>query len=308
MPDPEFVYWSNQHARAKAYMESTIWLSDGFVVITGEIGSGKTTLLQSFLNELEDDVVYAVVSQTQLTATQFLQSALTEFGFKPFDKKKVELLDKLNMFLIEQYSAGKSELAEAFARGLRSAGMAAIAKHFPGHGAVVADSHIRLPVDRRGYGLLLDDMLPYERMLSTGVVAGVMLAHIVYREIDDMPAGFSAYWIQRELRSRLGFGGAVFCDDLSMKATAEYGSMGSRARLALDAGCDMILVCNDLAAALQAVGALNDYSNPLSLVRLARLHGTGQQLRESLQASEEWQAANAIFADWNTPPQLRLDA
>ena len=221
MPDPEFVYWSNQHARAKAYMESTIWLSDGFVVITGEIGSGKTTLLQSFLNELEDDVVYAVVSQTQLTATQFLQSALTEFGFKPFDKKKVELLDMLNMFLIEQYSAGKSELAEAFARGLRSAGMAAIAKHFPGHGAVVADSHIRLPVDRRGYGLLLDDMLPYERMLSTGVVAGVMLAHIVYREIDDMPARFSAYWIQRELRSRLGFGGAVFCDDLSMKATAE---------------------------------------------------------------------------------------
>ena len=156
--------------------------------------------------------------------------------------------------------------------------------------------------------LLLDDMRPYERMLSTGVVAGVMLAHIVYREIDDMPAGFSAYWIQRELRSRLGFGGAVFCDDLSMKATAEYGSMGSRARLALDAGCDMILVCNDRAAALQAVGALNDYSNPLSLVRLARLHGTGQQLRESLQASEEWQAANAIFVDWDTPPQLRLDA
>ncbi len=106
-PDPEFVYWSNQHARAKAYMESTIWLSDGFVVITGEIGSGKTTLLQSFLSELENDVVYAVVSQTQLTATQFLQSVLTEFGFKPFDKKKVELLDMLNMFLIEQYSAGK---------------------------------------------------------------------------------------------------------------------------------------------------------------------------------------------------------
>ncbi len=106
-PDPEFVYWSKQHSRAKAYMESTIWLSDGFVVITGEIGSGKTTLLQSFLSELGDDVVYAVVSQTQLNATQFLQAILTEFGFKPFDKKKVELLDMLNMFLIEQYSAGK---------------------------------------------------------------------------------------------------------------------------------------------------------------------------------------------------------
>ncbi|MGI9260503.1 MAG: AAA family ATPase [Woeseiaceae bacterium] len=106
-PDPDFVYWSKQHSRAKAYMESTIWLSDGFVVITGEIGSGKTTLLQSFLGELGDDVVYAVVSQTQLNATQFLQAILTEFGFKPFDKKKVELLDMINMFLIEQYSAGK---------------------------------------------------------------------------------------------------------------------------------------------------------------------------------------------------------
>jgi len=106
-PDPDFIYWSKQHARAKAYMESTIWLADGFVVITGEIGSGKTTLLQSFLSELEDNVVYAVVSQTQLTPTQFLQAVLTEFGFKPFDMRKVELLDMLNMFLIEQYSNGK---------------------------------------------------------------------------------------------------------------------------------------------------------------------------------------------------------
>jgi general secretion pathway protein A len=106
-PDPDFVYWSKQHARAKAYMESTIWLADGFVVITGEIGSGKTTLLQTFLAELEDDVVYAVISQTQLTPTQFLQAVLAEFGFKPFNKRKVELLDMLNMFLIEQYSNGK---------------------------------------------------------------------------------------------------------------------------------------------------------------------------------------------------------
>ncbi|MEJ2127730.1 MAG: AAA family ATPase [Woeseiaceae bacterium] len=106
-PDPDFLYWSKQHARAKAYMESTIWLADGFVVITGEIGSGKTTLLQSFLAELDENVVYAVVSQTQLTPTQFLQAVLTEFGFKPFNKRKVELLDMLNMFLIEQYSNGK---------------------------------------------------------------------------------------------------------------------------------------------------------------------------------------------------------
>ncbi len=91
-------------------MESTIWLADGFVVITGEIGSGKTTLLQSFVAELGNDVVYAVVSQTQLSPSQFLQAVLTEFGFKPFNKRKVELLDMLNMFLIEQYSNDKKVL------------------------------------------------------------------------------------------------------------------------------------------------------------------------------------------------------
>ncbi len=108
--DPGFVYWSKQHARAKAYMESTIWLADGFVVITGDIGSGKTTLLKSFLAQLDNDVVCALVSQTQLTPTQFLQAVLTEFGFKPFNQRKVELLHVLNMFLIEQYSSGKKVL------------------------------------------------------------------------------------------------------------------------------------------------------------------------------------------------------
>jgi len=201
-----------------------------------------------------------------------------------------------------------SELASAFCRGLRRAGMAAVGKHFPGHGAVLADSHLKLPVDRREYSLVLDDMRPYERLIGNGRLAGVMLAHIVYEQIDAQPAGFSEYWIQRELRSRLGFGGAVFCDDLSMKATRDYGSMADRARLALQAGCDMILVCNDRDAAHHAVDALSDYSNPLSLVRLARLHGTGHPLRETLLASEEWQSINEQFAHWNDRPELHLDA
>ena len=201
-----------------------------------------------------------------------------------------------------------AELAGAFCRGLRSAGMVAVAKHFPGHGAVVADSHLKLPIDRREYGVILDDMRPYDRLVSNGLVAGVMLAHIVYGEMDQLPAGFSEFWIQRELRSRLGFGGAVFCDDLSMKATRDFGSMPERAARALKAGCDMVLVCNDRTAAEAAVESLKDYSNPLSLVRLARLHGTGQVLRESLLASDEWQQANAAVAHWSDRPPLELDA
>ena len=129
-------------------------------------------------------------------------------------------------------------------------------------------------------------MRPYERLAGTGSIVGVMLAHIVYEQLDALPAGFSRYWIERELRSRIGFGGAVFSDDLSMKATETYGSMAERARLSLDAGCDMILVCNDRDAAHEAVTALNNFSNPLSLVRLARLHGTRRQSRDRLLASD----------------------
>lgn len=200
------------------------------------------------------------------------------------------------------------DLAAAFSRGLRSAGMAAVAKHFPGHGAVVADSHLNLPVDRRGYSELLDDMRPYDKLISNGLIAGVMTAHVVYRELDEMPASFSDYWIGQELRSRLGFDGAVFCDDLSMKATRDYGSMPTRARRALDAGCDMILVCNDRTAAQKTVASLREYSNPLSLVRLARLHGTGHVMRETLLAGEDWQTASSELQNWSTPPQLELDA
>lgn len=201
-----------------------------------------------------------------------------------------------------------SELAGEYCRGLRDAGMVAVAKHFPGHGAVVADSHERLPIDRREFGELLDDMRPYERLIGHRLLAAVMMAHVVYADLDPMPAGFSRYWIGEQLRGQLGFDGAVFTDDLSMKATAEFGSMPRRARAALEAGCDMVLICNDRAAASAAVGALRDYSNPPSLVRLARLHGTGQQLRETLLASDEWQAAAERLQQWSEPPVLELDA
>ena len=183
-----------------------------------------------------------------------------------------------------------------------------MAKHFPGHGAVVADSHEKLPYDRREYGDILDDMQPYERLNDLSLIAGVMTAHVVYPNIEPMPASFSEVWIQRELRERLGFGGAVFSDDLSMKATRDYGSMVERARLALTAGSDMVLVCNDRNAAQKTVLALNDYSNPLSLVRLARLHGTGQMLRETLLASDEWSEAVNALAEWSEPAELELNA
>jgi type II secretory pathway predicted ATPase ExeA len=109
-PDPQFLYLSKQHARAKAYMESTIWFTDGFVVITGEIGAGKTTLIETFLHELQADVVVAQINQTQLSPTEFLQTVLVQFGFSPFEMKKPEVLATLNKFLMEQHESGRKVL------------------------------------------------------------------------------------------------------------------------------------------------------------------------------------------------------
>ncbi|HEX3848845.1 MAG TPA: AAA family ATPase [Steroidobacteraceae bacterium] len=109
-PDPQFLYLSKQHARAKAYMESTIWFTDGFVVITGEIGAGKTTLIETFLRELQTDAVVAQINQTQLSPTAFLQTVLVQFGFSPFNMKKPEVLATLNQFLVEQHVAGRKVL------------------------------------------------------------------------------------------------------------------------------------------------------------------------------------------------------
>jgi general secretion pathway protein A len=105
-PDPQFLYLSKAHARAKAYMESTVWFADGFVVITGEIGCGKTTLIETFLEETQNDVIVARINQTQISSLEFLQSVLVQFGFKPFKMKKAELLATLNDYLIEQYDVG----------------------------------------------------------------------------------------------------------------------------------------------------------------------------------------------------------
>src|ERR1700736_2437010 len=109
-PDPQFLYLSKQYARAKAYMESTIWFTDGFVVITGEIGAGKTTLIETFWHELQIDAVVAQINQTQLSPTGFLQTVLMQFGFSPFNMKKPEVLATLNQFLVEQHVSGRKVL------------------------------------------------------------------------------------------------------------------------------------------------------------------------------------------------------
>ena len=197
-------------------------------------------------------------------------------------------------------------LAGRFAAGMRRSGMAAVGKHFPGHGGVAADSHHALPEDRRPYADLLDDMRPYEQLIEDGL-AGVMAAHVVYSRLDRLPAGFSRWWLNNELRIRLRFQGAVFSDDLSMAGAAVAGTPAERARLALEAGCDVVLVCNDRAGAIEVVESLGDWYEPAGHLRLARLRGRGT-MRDDLHASSEWRRTEAMIREFEGErPRLVLE-
>jgi len=173
-------------------------------------------------------------------------------------------------------------LAAALVGGLGQGGMGAVGKHFPGHGYAAADSHVAVPTDDRPLSeILRKDLVPYVPAIEAGL-AGIMPAHVIYPKVDAEPAGYSRVWLQDVLRRKLGFGGLVFSDDLSMEGASTAGGVAERARAALDAGCDMVLLCNDPEGQDRLLHSLKE-STPVSPERAERMrHRGGRDLRRSV--------------------------
>jgi beta-N-acetylhexosaminidase len=196
-------------------------------------------------------------------------------------------------------------LAVATMSGMREAGMAAIAKHFPGHGAVVADSHVALPVDRREFADLEPDIRPYRPLIDNNL-PGIMAAHVVFPAVDALPASLSKRWITGVLRGELGFHGCVFADDLTMAGAAAFGDVVARTELCLAAGCDVLPICNDrhsVELVLERFGA--NVSSAASQARLVRMRARGEAPAD-LQANRHWQETAARIASLSVTPPLVL--
>jgi len=197
-------------------------------------------------------------------------------------------------------------LAYHFSKGMRESGMSPVAKHFPGHGAVAIDSHEDLPIDRREFSKLLDDIYPYESLIRKNTVSAVMMAHIIYKEADNLPASISEYWMQNHLRNQLNFDGVIFSDDLSMHALRDYGDTVTRAERALRSGCDMILICNDRDNTKKVIQAKKNHSNYNSMIRIARVSGKKTYSLGELQNDQKWRSARALIEKFVINPENLL--
>lgn len=234
-----------------------------------------------------------------------LRSVGVDFSFAPCTDLDYGVSEIIGDRSFSRDPEAVAALAVAYMSGMRDAGMAATAKHFPGHGAVVADSHVALPVDRRDLADLEGDMRPY-RLLIENNLAAVMAAHVVFPSVDALPASLSRRWITGILRGELGFHGCVFADDLSMAGAVAFGDVVERARRSVIAGCDVLPVCNDRAA----VATLLDHfkpgaADPASLARFVRMRARGAP-PAALRADPHWLETARRIANLSAAPPLVL--
>jgi beta-N-acetylhexosaminidase len=240
-----------------------------------------------------------------LMATE-LRSVGVDFSFAPVLDLDYGVSEIIGDRAFHRDPEAVASMAYAYIQGMKRAWMPAVGKHFPGHGGVEVDSHLGLPVDSRHFeDMIQADILPFSRLCQTEL-AGIMPAHIVYEQSDSLPAGFSPFWIKEILRDRLGFQGAVLSDDLSMEGAAVMGNSLERAEAALDAGCDMVLVCNKPESVIQVIDGLKVKDDALRHMRLVRLHGRHGMERDELFASQQWKDAAKTVLSYAPDPEREL--
>lgn len=256
---------------------------DGFTQIPSMQSLGKVYMDNPTLG-------YEYAQQTAWLMAMELRQVGVDFSFAPvldLDYGCSEIIGD------RAFSTDKeivSALAIAFQRGLTEAGMASIGKHFPGHGAVAPDSHVAIPVDERPLEeIMQNDVYPFKQLIQSGM-KGMMPAHVIYQQADSVPAGFSEFWLKQVLRQQLGFGGAIFSDDLSMHGASVVGDFEQRARQTLKAGADMALVCNDRSAVEQVIDRLQGYIiNMKSVERIKNMRPITPPFLGVIQESQQWQ-------------------
>ena len=192
-------------------------------------------------------------------------------------------------------------LAEAFIGGLHQVGMKATGKHFPGHGSVKADSHIDLPIDNRSKeAIFQQDLLPFKQLIKNDKVDALMPAHVIFPNVDSQAVGFSRYWLQNILREQLGFNGVIFSDDLSMQGAASAGGYIERAEAAQNAGCDMLLLCNNRAGCIEVLDGANIVKAKASQTRLSKLLKPNNGNNWStLKNNQNWQSASKLLNSYS---------
>ncbi|MDT0602570.1 beta-N-acetylhexosaminidase [Thalassotalea castellviae] len=181
-------------------------------------------------------------------------------------------------------------LAQSFIEGMHSVGMKATGKHFPGHGSVQADSHVNLPIDNRSLAeITCQDLIPFQQLIASNNVDALMPAHVIYPDVDNKSVGFSRIWLQDILRNQLKFNGVIFSDDLSMEAAGSIGGYVERSEAAQEAGCDMLLLCNNRQALINVIDNARLIHNVASEKRIAQMLKTSDFSWQAMQQQPMWQ-------------------
>jgi beta-N-acetylhexosaminidase len=274
----------------------------GDILIAVDQEGGRVQRFQNGFSRLPAVARYAEQPELAEAAGWLMAAELlavdVDFSFAPVLDVDCGVSEIIGNRSFSSDAAQAAQLAAAFRRGMQSAGMAATGKHFPGHGAVALDSHLTLPIDDRNLNSIRQqDLLPFRELISEGLEA-IMPAHVVYPQVDKLPAGFSEIWLQKILRQELGFDGAIFSDDLSMAGAAIIGDYTERAGLAQQAGCDMLLVCNNSQAAEQVLDSLRVRDRPKRLRRLQNMLGRNKPALADLVASDKWLTVSQQILDF----------